>query len=385
MLKRILIAALLWPLLAFGQSYPSPTFNNITSQGTATLNNATVSGTFTATGKIGLASLAAQAANTVVGNATGSSASPTAITVTGCNGAAQALQWTNGSGFGCNSGIATSGANANITSLSALSTALSVAQGGTGAATLTANGVLFGNGTSAVSATSVGTSGQVLTSNGAGVAPTFQVSAGRLLNVQRFTSSGTYTPTSGTGSVIIEIQGGGGAGGGAPATGAAQCSTGAGGAAGGYIKHRMTSGFSGATVTVGAAGTAGSGVAGGAGGSSSFAGITAGGGTGGPVTAAAAAANSIGTAGGTATGGSILNVPGQPGNSSIFQASNNLGFPGHGAASVFGSGGSGAVNGTGGAANGFGSGGGGTLDSSSVAAQTGGAGSAGIVIVWEYQ
>jgi hypothetical protein len=138
MLKRIIIAAILWPLLAFGQSYPSPTFNNVTSQGTATLNNATVSGTFTATGKIGLASLAAQAANTVVGNATGSSASPTAITVTGCNGAAQALQWTNGSGFGCNSAIATSGANSNITSLSGLSTALSVAQGGTGATSASA-------------------------------------------------------------------------------------------------------------------------------------------------------------------------------------------------------------------------------------------------------
>lgn len=73
-----------------------------------------------------------------------------------------------------------------------LTTALAVAYGGTGAATLT--GVLTGNGTSAVTAnavtqygvlvgdasnavtsTSVGTSTHVLTSNGAGVAPTFQV------------------------------------------------------------------------------------------------------------------------------------------------------------------------------------------------------------------
>jgi hypothetical protein len=86
-----------------------------------------------APGIVPLSSLAPQAANTVVGNSTGSTASPTAITVTGCNGAAQALQWTNGSGFGCNSAIATSGANANITSLSGLSTALSILQGGTGA------------------------------------------------------------------------------------------------------------------------------------------------------------------------------------------------------------------------------------------------------------
>lgn len=132
MLKRILLCVILAPMAALAQTYPSPTFNNVTSQGTATLNNATVSGTFTATGKIGLPSLAAQAANTVVGNATGSSATPTAITVSGCNGAAQALQWTNGSGFGCNSSVATSGANANITSLTGLTTPLSVSQGGTG-------------------------------------------------------------------------------------------------------------------------------------------------------------------------------------------------------------------------------------------------------------
>jgi hypothetical protein len=41
-----------------------------------------------------------------------------------------------------------------------------VAQGGTGAATLTANNVLLGNGTSAVQAVAPGTSGNVLTSNG---------------------------------------------------------------------------------------------------------------------------------------------------------------------------------------------------------------------------
>ena len=43
---------------------------------------------------------------------------------------------------------------------------LGVANGGTGAATLTANAVLIGNGTSAVSAVAPGSSGNVLTSNG---------------------------------------------------------------------------------------------------------------------------------------------------------------------------------------------------------------------------
>lgn len=45
-------------------------------------------------------------------------------------------------------------------------TAVTVAQGGTGAATLTANAVLIGNGTSAVTAVAPSTNGNVLTSNG---------------------------------------------------------------------------------------------------------------------------------------------------------------------------------------------------------------------------
>ncbi|MBI3325056.1 MAG: hypothetical protein HYZ92_07225, partial [Candidatus Omnitrophica bacterium] len=67
---------------------------------------------------------------------------------------------------------AVSGANNDITSLSGLTTPLSVAQGGTGAATLTQNGVIYGNGTSAAAATSAGTSGTVLHGN-TGSAPSF--------------------------------------------------------------------------------------------------------------------------------------------------------------------------------------------------------------------
>ena len=55
-----------------------------------------------------------------------------------------------------------------------LNTPLLVANGGTGAATFTADGVLYGNTTSAIGATAVGTANYVLTSNGAGNAPTFQ-------------------------------------------------------------------------------------------------------------------------------------------------------------------------------------------------------------------
>ena len=75
------------------------------------------------------------------------------------------------------SGYATSGANSNITSLSGLTTPLSVAQGGTGAATLTANYVLLGNGTSALQMIAPSTSGNLLTSNGTSWVSTAATSA----------------------------------------------------------------------------------------------------------------------------------------------------------------------------------------------------------------
>jgi hypothetical protein len=57
-----------------------------------------------------------------------------------------------------------------------LNTALTVANGGTGAATLTSHGVLLGEGTSAISATAAGSSGQVLQSGGASADPAYSTS-----------------------------------------------------------------------------------------------------------------------------------------------------------------------------------------------------------------
>ena len=68
-----------------------------------------------------------------------------------------------------------------------LGSALGVASGGTGVQTITANGVMVGNGTSAITTVSPGTSGNVLTSNGT----TWVSSAG---------STGSVTSVSGTGS-----------------------------------------------------------------------------------------------------------------------------------------------------------------------------------------
>lgn len=57
-------------------------------------------------------------------------------------------------------------------------TTIAVTAGGTGVETFTDGGVVIGNGTGALAVTTAGTAGQVLTSNGAGVDPTFQAAAG---------------------------------------------------------------------------------------------------------------------------------------------------------------------------------------------------------------
>jgi hypothetical protein len=73
----------------------------------------TITGAFTATGLVTLADHATQAANTVIANATGSTASPTAFAMPSCSGANNALRWTSASGFTCASSIALTSSGLN--------------------------------------------------------------------------------------------------------------------------------------------------------------------------------------------------------------------------------------------------------------------------------
>ena len=111
-----------------------------------------------------------------------------------------------------------------------------VAGGGTGDTSFTAYSVICG-GTTTTGAlqnvSGVGTSGQVLTSNGASALPTWQASAGGsgIIQVknQVFTASGTYTPTANMSYCSIQCIGGGGGGGGAASTSSVHYSAGGGG------------------------------------------------------------------------------------------------------------------------------------------------------------
>ena len=94
---------------------------------------------------------------------------------------------------------------------------LPVANGGTGATSLTANNVVLGNGTSAVQVVAPSTSGNVLTSNGTTWASTAPVATSTTLTPVVYTATQNFTVPAGVTSVRAYAVGGGGDGGVPPA------------------------------------------------------------------------------------------------------------------------------------------------------------------------
>lgn len=215
--------------------------------------------------------------------------------------------------------------------------------------------------------------------------------AGRLLAVQRFVASGTYTPTAGAKSCHVKVLGGAGAGGGAQGTAAGQQSVGGGGGAGGYSEGIISNPVA-TAITIGIGGVPGAaGLSpGGNGGASSYgATIVASGGIGGSAGSNVATGSLpvivSGGVAGTGSGGSLINTRGVAGGIGLNVAVTNV-ASGNGGASVLGGGGQ-AVGGTGfGSASGtLGAGGSGGVCFAGVAGgAAGGAGGAGYVEIWEY-
>ncbi|WP_249201263.1 hypothetical protein [Burkholderia cenocepacia] len=215
---------------------------------------------------------------------------------------------------------------------------------------------------------------------------------GRLLNVQVFTVSGTYTPTPGTQKIVVKAVGGGGAGGGSQGTSSTQSSGGSGGAAGSWAEALIPSGFAGAAVTIGAAGLGAVGANGGNGSTTSFGSlVTCPGGGGGQqgiwstsTATLSFAGQGIAGAFPTVSGSAQLLAGGygSPG-SNVFVAGGN-GVSGSGGASVFGGGGGNTNNNVGSGLASPGAGGGGAFSPISSAAQAGGNGGPGRMEIWEY-
>lgn len=203
---------------------------------------------------------------------------------------------------------------------------------------------------------------------------------------QIFTTTGTYTPTSGMKYCIVEAQGGGGGGGGASAS-ATGASAGEGGSGGGYSKGVFTAAQIGASqaVTIGAAGAAGTAGNhnGGAGGTTSVGALiqaTGGAGGQGDTNHAANNANVSNPAPGIGSLGS-LNISGSYGVGGYSLVTIAQG--GQGGNSFYGQGGAQNNNGAGVAALGFG-GGGGAGAAITNTDRAGGAGTAGVVYITEF-
>jgi hypothetical protein len=256
----------------------------------------------------------------------------------------------------------TTGTASNVTGT------VAVANGGTGATTLTANNVVLGNGTSAVQFVAPGSNGNVLTSNGTTWTSVAAAAGGGNYVRNQYVSPATWTKPAGLKAVKVTVVGAGGSGG--PRGGALQGVGGGGGGGGASIYYAQAPAIPGPVAV-----TAG-------GGTNSFGGFAS-------ATAGSAASDggplAAGAAGGSGSGGAS-NMGGGAGSFGFQVGSSAATIGGSGGPSILGGGGGGAVNvGNGNAGRNYGGGGGGAADNDNGATfYSGGSGAPGIVIVEEF-
>lgn len=356
-------------------------------------------------------------ANTVLGNATGSTAAPTNLAMPSCSTASSGLIWTTNTGFGCSTTLARTSttqvftSNGTYTPTSGMKMAFACAfgaggGGGGGARQAAANAVSGGGGGGGggtacgwFTAAMIGASQPITigTAGTAGAAAAADNTAGGNGGGGGQTVFGTLNtgPSvraagggGGAGGQLASTSGGGG-GGGATAGGNA---TGASGGAGGILASAGGTGTSGTANNnpMGGSGGGGGGATGTPGnGGISFSGGS-GGGAGGGITAANAAQNggvSVAVygygAGNTSTGTGGVVGGAAAGNGLAMNVTGPFGYAGTG-----GGGGAAALTGTAGTGGigGFpgGGGGGGGSNQNTFTAGVGGVGGAGYVTVVEY-
>ena len=185
----------------------------VTTAGGQSIAGLTVTTTFTATGLVTLADIATQANNTVLLNASGGVASPTAYAMSDCHAAGDATIWTAGTGFGCNSSITAAavpatgvtagalGSTVTINNANWSGTVLAAGNGGTNCSS--ASITCFNNitGFTAVGATGTTSTDLVFSTSPTLVTPTLGVAAATSLAIDGCTIGGNYLCS--TGSVVF--------------------------------------------------------------------------------------------------------------------------------------------------------------------------------------
>lgn len=222
----------------------------------------------------------------------------------------------------------------------------------------------------------------ILTSLKAGMV---SLTPGRLINIQILVASGTYIPTPGTKSIIVEQVGGGA--GGAPCAGVNSntASYSGGGGSGAYAKYLIKRIPDSVPYSLGSGGNSGQ-----PGGVTTFGSYCS---TSGGMTGSNGTTGTQGIAGGGSGGqlinqSSVISIINSKGSGGVYGLAVNTagGNGGNGGSSLIGLGGKGSPNGAGQPGDGYGAGGGGCFLPAGGASSTqpGGSGSGGAIIVWEY-